>query len=849
MEDIQCEFCERIYEERQEGGYCYKCHCLRLQMEGEWVYSVKPSEVEYLAKDFIIKIHPLELYQEMINDKPLQSCNLNCNTFEMHQERSDIIEEIKRLGKVFMLKAISVSAAIKYLDIILYKITMIKQGVVCISKSKVLELSNSRVAIFKKSDALFMKTDSEPRLRSLINTSLELIALTCLLIATKVHEIDCTCLRIYELEKESKYMYTYKNITKCEGRILEEINWNTYIQTPLDYTNLYLTAGVLFTNDKYLSGGEEFYFSKTNNDADQERKISEIYESIIKLCYNDFYNHDYELLQYEDRLVGIATICAARKVSKVVPIISENFCSMYGFTMEEIEECLETLNSCVVKIPLLKKNSSFEDLTEQKRDTRHKEVEIVVQELPDEMSYRYSKLYPKEIRKSQVKSPITIDDEEKDCFQDYVEGGHKPKNFAEIICQDTADEVEEMPFSKPLLKERSSSVSCRPSEVNKIQLNNVEISGQNENTETTKNHNKTFKPKVSKKLKQRVSPRQKKPEKSKITKKNNNSKVESQPALKYKMRLKNAKNSSKVEEIKSLNNIKKTNSALEGMKRLAKSEKYPIHLKPGGNTKSRTVTQNAVRSVSHRKQPSAMKLKDMLKASKNRSNKVKSYKNPKDYQKSKDSQNKLQRSKSFDSPTQNLKEESKGSKIKEKHPYDILGKPEPRPGVSLKHIRKDIQKKGENNKLKGNIKVSSLAGTRNNRVISKGDGKRVIKPIDKSLKKGEQNRSNAKKKSMYYAMKKKSDTKELLNTSDHFLNMHKSFDIKPKSFTAKKSSEIKLRTKEDHDEETEADMLEEDTVNAIYQTNSKVVMQFGMGKIAQSQRPSDIGTLKKHRCN
>ena len=92
---------------------------------------------------------------------------------------------------------------------------MFNQGLVSIRKSKAIEYSNSLLAyaIFKKSDPLFMTSDSEGRLQSLANTNLELIALTCMLIATKYVEKDETCLRIYELEKEYKYKYTFKNIT------------------------------------------------------------------------------------------------------------------------------------------------------------------------------------------------------------------------------------------------------------------------------------------------------------------------------------------------------------------------------------------------------------------------------------------------------------------------------------------------------------------------------------------------------------------------------------------------------------------------------------------------------------
>lgn len=137
--------------------------------------------------------------------------------------------------------------------------------------------------MFQKSDPLFLKPSSSERLKSLSNTSAELIAITCLLISTKIHEIDLTCLRIYELEKEFRYKYTFKNITTCEHRILEEINWNAYVQTPLDFVNLYITGGILFEDDTYTVRGQEYGCKDTEGDRQGIEVVEGIYESVKKL--------------------------------------------------------------------------------------------------------------------------------------------------------------------------------------------------------------------------------------------------------------------------------------------------------------------------------------------------------------------------------------------------------------------------------------------------------------------------------------------------------------------------------------------------------------------------------------
>lgn len=105
-------------------------------------------------------------------------------------------------------------------------------------------------AIFKHSDALFMSPYSEDRLASLSNTNISLIMYICVLIASKYSQIDDNLVRVFEIEKDSKYQYNYKNITRCEIKVLEELNWAFMVQTPTTYTNLFFSAGVVFSDDR-----------------------------------------------------------------------------------------------------------------------------------------------------------------------------------------------------------------------------------------------------------------------------------------------------------------------------------------------------------------------------------------------------------------------------------------------------------------------------------------------------------------------------------------------------------------------------------------------------------------------
>lgn len=66
-----------------------------------------------------------------------------------------------------------------------------------------------------------------------------------------------------------RYRYTFKNLTNCEQKILEELNWNTLIQVPFHYLNLFVSAGILFTDDK-VEGSNRKIVHHLNEKADEE---------------------------------------------------------------------------------------------------------------------------------------------------------------------------------------------------------------------------------------------------------------------------------------------------------------------------------------------------------------------------------------------------------------------------------------------------------------------------------------------------------------------------------------------------------------------------------------------------
>ena len=274
----------------------------------------------------------------------------------------------------------TIHIAVRYFDIVLFKIHLMEQDMITVSSSKGAEDWNSKLsyAIFQKSDALFMTARSEDRLKSLKNSKLELIALTWVLLACKFYERDENLVRIFELEKEFKYKYTFKNITTCENRILDELNWNVFVQTPNHYINLFLSGGILFTDDEIEGSTEKLI--KHNKDPslrDEESKFQNTLLESIKKSIESYQTHDYDLLQIPDRVVALAIIWAARKENKIKPAISPHLLKLYDIAQQELQEVMYMIQRKAIKIPLLKRESSFQSIPEV--PNRANDIEIVIQ--------------------------------------------------------------------------------------------------------------------------------------------------------------------------------------------------------------------------------------------------------------------------------------------------------------------------------------------------------------------------------------------------------------------------------------------------------------------------------------
>jgi hypothetical protein len=72
----------------------------------------------------------------------------------------------------------------------------------------------------------------------------------CLLLASKYDELDDHIPMIRDLQKLSKYLFTYKECQAEEGWILAGLNWNLMNITPMHIVEALLGLGVVFEDDR-----------------------------------------------------------------------------------------------------------------------------------------------------------------------------------------------------------------------------------------------------------------------------------------------------------------------------------------------------------------------------------------------------------------------------------------------------------------------------------------------------------------------------------------------------------------------------------------------------------------------
>lgn len=86
--------------------------------------------------------------------------------------------------------------------------------------------------------------------KNVLPQDLQLIAITCLMMSTKFHEMKYPSAS--SLNSATRNSYSYETIIAKEGEILATMNWELLRYTVLDYVHIFINQGCLYDTDSIM---------------------------------------------------------------------------------------------------------------------------------------------------------------------------------------------------------------------------------------------------------------------------------------------------------------------------------------------------------------------------------------------------------------------------------------------------------------------------------------------------------------------------------------------------------------------------------------------------------------------
>lgn len=162
--------------------------------------------------------------------------------------------------------------------------------------------------------------------------SVEILALICLLIASKFHETCDQSSKTRKIYNVCKQRVGEKNILKYESLVSNILEWDFDIQTPLHFVNFYLSRGVIFSSDKT--------YNKPLNRLLNDIRIFASRATFLALS-------DYSFYHFTSLAVAACSIGLARMEHGIRPLWPQELESLSWIPWSSVETCFLKLLKCM----------------------------------------------------------------------------------------------------------------------------------------------------------------------------------------------------------------------------------------------------------------------------------------------------------------------------------------------------------------------------------------------------------------------------------------------------------------------------------------------------------------------
>lgn len=136
---------------------------------------------------------------------------------------------------------------------------------------------------------------------------LQLVAMSCILIAAKYEEAEDVIPTLHELNECSNNAYTVDALKEMEVSVLRHLNWCLALITPIHFLHFYQARGIVFQNDLFEGG--------PTNARPALKYVKKYADFFAELCLQE-----YSFQQYLPSVMAAAVVAAARRAVKIDPI-------------------------------------------------------------------------------------------------------------------------------------------------------------------------------------------------------------------------------------------------------------------------------------------------------------------------------------------------------------------------------------------------------------------------------------------------------------------------------------------------------------------------------------------------
>jgi len=158
----------------------------------------------------------------------------------------------------------------------------------------------------------------------------KIVALTCLIIAAKYDELDRNIPINEDFIKASGLDVQKQTIIDCEMHLLEVLNWNLRVVTPIIFAQLLLTQGIFFTSDTP---------SKSPFTDSLPKKLS---RQIF--VYLDSALECNEMLEFSQSVIAASCIALCRQTFGIEPVWPIQLATITGYEYDSIKDCVKILS-------------------------------------------------------------------------------------------------------------------------------------------------------------------------------------------------------------------------------------------------------------------------------------------------------------------------------------------------------------------------------------------------------------------------------------------------------------------------------------------------------------------------